>query len=773
MVPLNWNGSAWVDATEENWVYNYDTVADVVSNGTVTGNGSGQWANARLADGSIYVWIPRYSYKILGGENRNVITWNADGASGDDFGKIDIRWSSGITDFVSGGYIAHPAFNYAQYLGGDTSDPDNYNTSTTGGVTPLTDADKLEGFWVAKYEASQADSQLLRIVSSTGISTQRYEQPGAVVDVTASGLTGYEFVNWEATGVTLLNTTNPNISFVMPNNPVTLTANIAMDTSTVTFESNGGSAVSAISVITSEAYETLPTPTKNGYVFDGWYKDTGLTNKVTASDVVTDDHTLYAKWTAAPYTVILNNAKNQIYNLNDVGATTSDCMTYSVSNGRVTVTANTDDGWGFINARADLVAGVEYTFTCSHSGEWDTWNSNNYGVQAWWLLDGQWGAWHHMESDTYTFTPTVTGTYWLRLDVNVQGETHTFWDIYIAEASNMTATYGSAMPTITVPNKMGYIFGGYYTKPNGGGTCYYNSNGTSAKNYDIISNTTLYAKWTVNTYTVMLDQQSGSGGSTSVTATYASAMPAITKPTRSGYTFGGYYTSTGGSGTQYYNADGSSARNFDLTSATTLYAKWTANGAPAYTYTGSASKSKDSTYWYITFTSGGTFKFTSESPKVDVFCVGGGGGGGGVEGTGSGGKHHGGCGGGGYASTKTGVTITAGTSYTITIGSGGSGGGYDATGGRGGTTSAFGHSANGGYGGTGGEAYGTPGGAGGCGGGGGRSGSSNGTGGTGGGANGGSGNASANTGGGGGGVNGDGTTGGAGGSGIVIIRGRI
>lgn len=83
--------------------------------------------------------------------------------------------------------------------------------------------------------------------------------------------------------------------------------------------------------------------------------------------------------------------------------------------------------------------------------------------------------------------------------------------------------------------------------------------------------------YTANTYTVTFDKQSGTGGSNSVTATYGSAMPSMTKPTRTGYTFGGYYTSTGGSGTQYYNANGGSVRSWDKTSNTTLYAKWTAN----------------------------------------------------------------------------------------------------------------------------------------------------------------------------------------------------
>jgi uncharacterized repeat protein (TIGR02543 family) len=57
-------------------------------------------------------------------------------------------------------------------------------------------------------------------------------------------------------------------------------------------------------------------------------------------------------------------------------------------------------------------------------------------------------------------------------------------------------------------------------------------------------------------------------------------MPAITIPTREGYAFGGYYTAEDGGGVQYYTAAGASARNWDRTSATTLYAKWTKNAAP-------------------------------------------------------------------------------------------------------------------------------------------------------------------------------------------------
>lgn len=144
-------------------------------------------------------------------------------------------------------------------------------------------------------------------------------------------------------------------------------------------------------------------------------------------------------------------------------------------------------------------------------------------------------------------------------------------------SASATAIYGATMPSIYVPTRTGYTFGGYWTEPDGGGTQYYTASGTSARDCGSTGNATLYAKWTANTYSVTLDRQGGSGGSTSVTATYGTEMPAITIPTRTGYTFGGYYTSTGGSGTQYYTASGASACDWNKATATRLYAKWTLN----------------------------------------------------------------------------------------------------------------------------------------------------------------------------------------------------
>ena len=52
---------------------------------------------------------------------------------------------------------------------------------------------------------------------------------------------------------------------------------------------------------------------------------------------------------------------------------------------------------------------------------------------------------------------------------------------------------------ITVPAKTGYIFGGYYTAINGGGTQYIDSNGyltSNANNTHFTADDTLYASWT-------------------------------------------------------------------------------------------------------------------------------------------------------------------------------------------------------------------------------------------------------------------------------------
>ena len=142
-------------------------------------------------------------------------------------------------------------------------------------------------------------------------------------------------------------------------------------------------------------------------------------------------------------------------------------------------------------------------------------------------------------------------------------------------SGNITATYDANMPTVSVPTRAGYTFNGYFDAASGG-TQYYKANGSSARTWNKTANTTLHAQWTANTYSVTLNKQNGTGGSNSVTATYNANMPSATMPTRTGYTFNGYFDAQTG-GNQYYKANGSSARTWNKTSNATLYAQWTAN----------------------------------------------------------------------------------------------------------------------------------------------------------------------------------------------------
>ena len=121
--------------------------------------------------------------------------------------------------------------------------------------------------------------------------------------------TGYTFLGWTYSGqttptknVTIAEGTMGNLSY---------TANWQKNTYTVTFDANGGSVSPTSKQVTYDETYTVPTPTRTGYTFAGWYsggtKYTGGTWK-TASNT-----TLTASWTAnsgIPY--VVNHHKQNI-----------------------------------------------------------------------------------------------------------------------------------------------------------------------------------------------------------------------------------------------------------------------------------------------------------------------------------------------------------------------------------------------------------------------------------------------------------------------------
>ena len=95
-------------------------------------------------------------------------------------------------------------------------------------------------------------------------------------------------------------------------------------------------------------------------------------------------------------------------------------------------------------------------------------------------------------------------------------------------------------------------------------------------NHDDSAVVKLYPKWKANKYTVTLDPQGGSGEGT-ITATYDSALVPVTPPTRTGYTFKGYWTQAEQKGTKYYDANGQGLQVWKETAVECLYAGWDVN----------------------------------------------------------------------------------------------------------------------------------------------------------------------------------------------------
>ena len=147
MIAVTWNGSSWVKADEStsDW-YAYDTTNKQWAN-VVTVKESGTKTRAEYMSSTVgteileddivgmYVWIPRYSYRITSGYHQN--------AAGT--GNVDIKFLKGTTDNYEGGeairsketngesYVVHPSFTQDKSQGGSK---------------------ETKGYWAAKFEAS-------------------------------------------------------------------------------------------------------------------------------------------------------------------------------------------------------------------------------------------------------------------------------------------------------------------------------------------------------------------------------------------------------------------------------------------------------------------------------------------------------------------------------------------------------------------------------------------------------------------------------------------
>ena len=390
-------------------------------------------------------------------------------------------------------------------------------TATSGGnqvveTTKVTNTSNhtLYARWSQKSYTVSFNSQ-----GGTSVSAKTVYYDGTYGSLTNSAKTGYTFAGWftAASGGTQ----------VTSSTKVTITANQTLyahwtpNNYTVSFNSQGGSSVSSKTVTFNSTYGTLSNPTKTGYTFAGWYTAASGGTKITSSSTVTTagNHTLYAHWTGNTYTVSFNSQGGS--------SVSSKTVTYGSSYG--TLSNPTKTGYTFAGWFTAASSGSQKTASATVS------TAGNHTLYA------------HWTPCTYTVSFNANGG---------------------SAVTAKTVTYGSAYGTLTNSTRTGYTFAGWYTAASGG------TQVTSGTTVTTAGNHTLYAHWTANKYTVSFDSQGGSSISAK-TVTYGSAYGTLSNPTRTGYTFAGWYTA----------ASGGSQRTATTTVATaanhTLYAHWTPN----------------------------------------------------------------------------------------------------------------------------------------------------------------------------------------------------
>ncbi|MDE7300274.1 MAG: InlB B-repeat-containing protein, partial [Lachnospiraceae bacterium] len=373
---------------------------------------------------------------------------------------------------------------------------------------------------------------------------------------------------------------------------------------TVTFNRNdGGSSSDSKTVNYGRMYGTLPTPSRTGYVFEGWYLvgPDGVRIKITKSDTVrqTTDHTLYAAWAVKVPLITLNaEGGSMIYN----GELVKSCklpLEYGSRYGVLPTPERegyTFAGWHDSSTKDSPITSATIVTATADKTIYAHWNGNTYTVQfdaaggtvpesARSVIYGEtYGELPTPEKENYTFTgwytePGGQGTKITKSSTVRFTGTQTLYAGYRGKAvaltcnangGNLSSTgrivyYGEPFGTLPTPSRSGYVFDGWYTAASGGDRI------TAESIVRLTTDTELYAHWSMVTYKISFDANGGIASSDSKQVVYGEAYGALPYATRDGYTFLGWYTSTTGT-------TALSETDIVKTAANkTYYAKWQAN----------------------------------------------------------------------------------------------------------------------------------------------------------------------------------------------------
>lgn len=217
---------------------------------------------------------------------------------------------------------------------------------------------------------------------------------------------------------------------------------------TVTFDANGGTPITdTIEIEYGAFYGKLPTPTRVGYTFSGWYTDEKSGNMVTDKSKykIVGDSTLYAHWR-------INEKKVYIVNFNkndDSGEIESIKIEYGSKYGVLPTPTRT----GYI---------FEGWYTLPTGGNEVT-DETDYNI------DGDSILYAHWSNAKYKVIFNANG-----------GD---------CEPDTMEVEYEKKYGTLPLPTREGYVFDGWHTLPVGG------SKVTDETEYKIAGDSKLYAYW--------------------------------------------------------------------------------------------------------------------------------------------------------------------------------------------------------------------------------------------------------------------------------------
>jgi uncharacterized repeat protein (TIGR02543 family) len=291
---------------------------------------------------------------------------------------------------------------------------------------------------------------------------------------------------------------------------------------TVTFDGNGGSGTMAPQINGVATYLRSNSFTRAGYSFTGWNTVANGSGTSYANNGVynfTANATLYAQWSLTPHTV-----------------------TFNANGGSGTMAPQSSSGAA--NLTANSFTRTQHTFT--------GWNTAVDGSGTAYAN----GASYHFSADIVLFAQWAINSY--SVTFNANGGSGTMSN----QSQNYNVTANLKANSLT---RTGYTFIGWNTAANGSGTSYANGAG-----YTFTANATLYAQWSIHTYSVAFNANGGTGTMSNQSSNYNVPVALTANAfTRTGFTFTGWNTAANGTGTSY--ADEAS---YPFTASATLYAQW-------------------------------------------------------------------------------------------------------------------------------------------------------------------------------------------------------